>query len=183
MISFVKGELLHRGSGFVIVNNQGIGYKIYLPDEVAMELQGEVALFTHEVMRESEHELFGFQSADALELFWKFLGVSGVGARSAQKIVHADTIDAVRAAIMKGDLSFFTAISGIGKKGAQKIILELKGVLAEEPASATFDQDALDALVSLGYKRKQAEEILAQIDAKDTEDAIKQALKLAGTNL
>ena len=182
-MSYLKGEVIYRGSGFVIVENQGVGYKTYLPDEIAMELQGEVAFYLHEVIRDSERELFGFQDIEGLELFWKLVSVSGVGARSAQKIVYADSIDHVRASIMKGDLSFLTSISGIGKKSAQKIILELKGVLMDEPEIAAVDTDALDALVSLGYKRKQAEEILSGIEAKDTEDAIKQALKHAGTNL
>jgi holliday junction DNA helicase RuvA len=182
MISYIKGEMMYRGSGFIIINNQDIGYKVYLPDSVLLELQGEVEFYLHEAVRDSEHELFGFQSAEALEIFWKLVAISGVGARSAQKIVYADTIDNVRASIMKGDLSFLTAISGIGKKSAQKIILELKGVLAEEPELSAVDTDALDALISLGYKRRQAEEILSGIDAKDTEDAIKQALKQAGTN-
>ncbi len=81
---------------------------------------------------------------------------------------------------MAGDLGFLTNVPGIGKKTAQKIILELKGVLAQEPQASSVDQDALEALVALGYARKQAEGALESIDESTTEAKIRAALKQLG---
>lgn len=181
MIAKVTGQVIYRGDAFVIVECQGIGYQVAFPAEVAGGLSGAVSVYTHEVIREDARELFGFLSMDALELFWRLIGVSGVGPRSGQKIVFSASVREVRERIMKGDVAFFKGISGIGTKTAQKIILELKGELAEAPAAgASVDPDALEALAGLGYPRKQAEEVLAMIDAESSEERVRKALKMMG---
>ncbi len=177
MITTLHGTVIQHGVGFLIFEVQGIGYKVILPEDRAHELTGEMRLYTHEVIRESERELFGFLSLEALELFWKLINVSGVGPRSAQKIVFSGVVDEVKGNIMKGNLTFLTDIPGIGTKTAQKIILELKGALIDEPFAAARDVDAMEALVGLGYARRQAEEALSGIEAATTEDRIRAALK------
>ncbi len=179
MIVSLKGSVIHHGVGFVIIENAGIGYRVQVPEDRAHQLHGDVFLYTHEVIRESERELFGFLTVEALELFWKLIHVSGVGPKSAQKIVFTNQTEKVKERIMAADLSFLTSVPGIGKKTAQKIILELKGVLAQEPVILTADQDALEALVALGYPRKTAEQALAGLDEQETtEGRIRTALKL-----
>lgn len=177
MLISLKGTILYHGLGFVIVENVGIGYKVILPEDRAHGLSGEVFLYTHEVVRDDGHELFGFFSIGALELFWKLINVSGVGPKSAQKIVFSSEVEKVKERIMASDVTFLTNVPGIGKKTAQKIILELKGVLTQEPIVRAADQDALEALVSLGYPRKHAEQALEGIEAEDTESKIRAALK------
>ena len=176
----IEGEITYRGNGFVMLVASGIGYRITLPEAEVLAATGEKRFYTHEVIRDDAHELFGFDSMDALELFWKLKAVSGVGSKSAQKIVYTGSVDEVRSYIMKGDLGFLTSISGIGKKTAQKIILELKGVLAEDSKTDVRDSEALDALMGLGYTRRQVEEVLVMVDAETTEDRIKQVLKMIG---
>lgn len=181
MIAKVSGQVIYRGEGFVIVECRDIGYKVTLPEDVARGASGEVSYFTHEVQREDGRELFGFLSIDALELFWSLTSVSGVGPKSGQKIAYSASVREVRDHIMKGDVAFFKAISGVGMKTAQKIILELKGELKDATDEApSVDPDALEALVGLGYPRKQAEEVLAMIDADSSEDRVKKALKMMG---
>ena len=180
MIVSIEGNITYHGLGFVIVETGGIGYKIVLPEDVAHSQQGQVRFYTHEIIREPDHELFGFASIEALELFWKLIGVSGVGSRTAQKIVFADTVEKTKERIMAGDLLFLTNVPGIGKKTAQKIILELKGALAQEPEFSIFDSDAVEALISLGYSRKDAENILSGISGETTEERIRAALKTLG---
>ncbi len=178
MMVMLRGEVVYRGDGFVILENGGVGHKIVLPDaDTALEASGEMTYFIHEVIRDSERELFGFSTVAALELFWKLISISGVGPRSAQKIIYADHIDQVRGKIMTGNLEFLTGVPGIGKKTAQKIILELKGVLAEYVDASSFDSDAIDALVALGYSKKDAEQVLSGIEGESTEDRIRQALR------
>lgn len=180
MITSITGNIIYHGLGFVIVEVDGIGYKIILPEDIAHTQQGDVRYFTHEIIRDPDHELFGFLSIEALELFWKLIGVSGVGPRTAQKIVFIDTVEKIKERIMAGDLSFLTDVPGVGKKTAQKIILELKGALVQEPEISAFDSDAAEALISLGYARKDAERMLSGIGGKTTEERIRAALKTFG---
>lgn len=177
MMAYLHGRILHHGIGYVIVENAGIGYKITVPESVAHEIQDVATLYLHETQREDGRELFGFLSLAQLELFWKLIAVSGVGSKSGQKIVFSDAVDRVKAKIMTGDLAALTDVPGIGKKTAQKIILELKGVLVDEPGMSALDGDAIEALVGLGYSRRDAQAALADIEEGDTEARIRVALK------
>ncbi len=179
MMCMLKGTIEHHGVGFLVVLRDGIGYKVILPESAAHGLSGDVSLYTHEAIRDDQHELFGFRSMEALELFWRLIAISGIGPRSAQKIVFAAPVAEVKASIMGGNLEFLTAVPGIGKKTAQKIILELKGALAEEAPSA-FDLDAVEALLGLGYTRAQAERALADAPGETTEERVRTALKQLG---
>lgn len=179
MITTLRGKIEYHGIGFLIIEVAGVGYKINLPEDRAHELTGEVIIYTHEVAREDQHELYGFLSMDALQLFWKLIGVSGVGSKVGQKIVFSGPVEKVKEKIMKGDLGFLTDIPGIGKKTAQKIILELKGALVEDVGRPFgLDDDAVEGLVGLGYARKQAEDVLSGVKAETTEDRIRAALKI-----
>lgn len=177
MITSLTGTITYHGVGFVVLEVQGVGYRIFLPENKAHRLSGEQMFYTHEVIRDNERELYGFFTMEALALFWKLIGVSGVGPRGAQKIIFADEMHFVKKNIMEGNLSFFTTVPGIGKKTAQKIILELKGTLVETSQGGGFDMDAVEALVGLGYRRREAEEVMSQVKAETTDDRIREALK------
>ncbi len=176
-MAYLQGKVLYHGVGYVIVENGGVGFKVTVPESVAHEIQEPISFYLHEAIREDGRELFGFLSMAQLELFWKFVAISGVGPRSGQKIVYSDAVDRVKGKIMSGDLAALTDVPGIGKKTAQKIILELKGTLAEEPDMTALDADAVEALVGLGYSRRDAEAVLSGIEEGDTESRIRLALK------
>lgn len=176
-MSFIRGSILFHGVGYLLVECHDVGYKITMPESVTHEFQDEVTLYLHEVTRDDGRELFGFRSVLELEFFWKLISVSGVGPKSAQKIVFSDAVERVKAKIMAGDLAALTDVPGIGKKTAQKIILELKGALVEEPGMAAVDADAIEALVGLGYSRRDAEAALAGVRDGNTETRIRLALK------
>lgn len=177
MMSFIRGSVLYHGVGYLLVECHDVGYKITMPESVAHEFQGEVTLYLHEVTRDDGKELFGFRSVLELEFFWKLISVSGVGPKSAQKIVFSDAVERVKAKIMAGDLAALTDVPGIGKKTAQKIILELKGALVEEPGMAAVDADATEGLIGLGYTRRDAEAALSGLEERTTDDRIRAALK------
>lgn len=177
MMAYLEGKVLYHGVGYVIVENGGIGFKITIPESAAHEIQELATLYLHETQREDGRELFGFLVVAQLELFWKLISVSGVGPKSAQKIVYSDAVDRVKAKIMNGDLAALTDVPGIGKKTAQKIVLELKGALVEEPGLSALDGDTIEALVGLGYSRRDAEAALSGVEGEDTEARIRVALK------
>jgi Holliday junction DNA helicase RuvA len=180
MIALLRGKVHYRGTAFLFVDTGAVGYKVNVPEWAVGEFSGDVSLYIHQVNRDDATELFGFKTIEALELFWKLSSISGLGPRSAQKIVFCASVDEVKAKIMQGDLDFLTSVPGIGKKTAQKVILELKGVLVEEAPAISGDTDALDALMALGYTRKQAEDALAAVEGDSTDARIKAALKRLG---
>lgn len=175
MIARLVGTVVYRAAGYVIIDVHGVGYKVSFPETVAQTVSGDVTVYTYEVQRDDGRELFGFMATNALELFEQLIGVSGVGPKTAQKITCAGSVEQVTSAIMRGDLAFFGGISGVGKKTAQKIILELKGVLAEEETIGG-SSEASEALLAMGYTRKQATEALEGVEG-DTEEQIRTALK------
>ena len=183
MLAYIQGTILHQGLGYLLIECQGLGYKITFPENAIPVSKSQGTFYLHETIRENERELFGFDSPAQLEFFWKLIAVSGVGPRSAQKIVYSDEIDRIKAKIMSGDIASLTQVPGIGKKTAQKIILELKGVLAEEPLVGVSDTDAVEALVGLGYSRRDAQSALLELGEMDTENRIRMALKRLSRSL
>lgn len=176
MIAWLFGEVISHSHQFIILKSGNIGYKIVLPESVVLSFNGEREIYVHELIRDQEHELFGMPSKEGLEFFLQLLSVSGVGPKSAQKIVFADELASVKKRIFEGDLSFFSGISGIGKKTAQKIILDLKGVIVEDEISM-IDQEAFEALISLGYTKRQVEDGLKKTKGSTTEERIREFLQ------
>lgn len=178
MIAMLTGTVTYHGLGFVILSVDKIGYKVTLPESVAHGLSGEITLYTHDVTREDGRELFGFTTMAALELCWKLTEVPGVGPKMAQKIVYGGrSIEEVIEKVTKGDVGFLSTIPGVGKKTAQKIILELQGKLVEVPTSVVAEE-ALTALMGLGYSKMQSEEALTGLEeGLSTEEKIRAGFK------
>lgn len=179
MISILHGTVTYHGPGFLFLMVQDVGYKVTLPESVAHGLSGEITLYIHEAVRDDGHELFGFTTIAALELCWKLIDVNGVGPKMAQKIVYGGrSVEEVTEKVMNGDVGFLSTIPGVGKKTAQKIILELQGKLVDTP-SPLVDEDALVALMGLGYAKLQVEEVLKGMEGT-TDEKIRSALKMLG---
>jgi len=183
MISYLKGKIIYKGKNFVIIETGGIGFQIFVSEEflTKRKVGDAVEIFTHEYLREDSRELYGFAEISELEFFWKLLDVSGIGPKLAHRIVSAHKLEKIQKAIADSDLSFLSSISGVGKKTAQKIILELKGKLAESKL-ASGEDEIVEALVRLGYKKAEAQETVGRIgeEIKNPEEKIKAALKILG---
>lgn len=180
MLIKLTGQVSHRGDGYIILERDGLGYRVFVGQAEIYTPNQPMTLFLHEQVREDERVLFGFPTIEALEVFWRFLEVSGVGAKSAQKIVTAAPIDEVRTHLVQGNLSFFTGVPGIGKKTAQKILLELQGMMVAKAASGPSPhEDVIMALVHLGYARALAEEAVKEVSPDGGEaQMIRDALRL-----
>ncbi len=181
MIGSLRGVVIDRSVQSVLLEVGGIGYRVGVtPGLLAMTKTGENRfLYIHEVIREDAHDLYGFVSQDDLQLFLKLLSVSGVGPKVANTILSIGTADAVRRAVMSGDVDTLTSVPGVGKKTAQKIVLELRGQLADDGEIEGEDGEVISALQSLGYSAIDARAALKRVDAAivGVSDRLREALK------
>ncbi len=183
MISYLNGKILEKGLSYIIVENQGIGYKVFVTPEVLENSIGsEVKFYTYHKISEDGQSLFGLPDFATLQFFELLITVSGVGPKVALAILSAARVDAVRQAIAGQDAGVFKRISGIGTKTAEKIIVELKDkVSTVNGQRSTVNGDVFDALLALGYNQREVREVIGKLDAGASQgEQIKQALKLFG---
>lgn len=194
MYEYIKGKYIGINKDYVIVENSGIGYKIFTSGATmsSMPKNGEeIMLYLEQIVREDFIGLYGFDSKEELEMFKLLLTVSGVGPKAALSLLSISRVNNLKYAIMIGDEKHICRGVGIGKKTAARIILEIKDKLKPDElldSSVEIDtkdnenvmalSEALSALIALGYSDKEAESVLKKIDKNDSvENIIKNALK------
>ncbi len=184
MIGFIKGKVEHKGSGYLIVETMGVGYKVFVGPGILMRVHAgdsvSFVIYTH--VREDQITLYGFDTLPEKEFFELLLTVSGVGPKSAVGIMSLASLDMIKSAIGSGDASVFTKVSGIGRKTAERVIIELKDKMKDIEGAipvAKEHSDALDAMMGLGYTHQEAREALKSLPANvtDLQEKIKLALK------
>lgn len=195
MISFLSGTVHRIAADHLVVLTYGVGRKVHVtPDTLAGTRHGaEIELVTSLVVREDSMTLYGFGTEDENHTFEVLLSISGIGPRLAMAILSVMGPDELAAAITNQDANALTRVPGIGKKGASRIILELENKLpkltAVSPGPALSfgggNQQVVDALVGLGWKEAQAEEVVADVVQEAGADAgtsvvLKAALKVLG---
>jgi Holliday junction DNA helicase RuvA len=187
MISKITGEVIHKADKFVVIETNGIGYKVYGTTELISKTQeNETAkIWTYLAVRENALDLYGFPDKKELDFFELLITISGVGPKTALNILNVAHVDSLRKAISTGETAHLTKVSGLGKKMADKIVLELKGKLGtyeEINLGLKEEMDALEALKSLGYSHKESREALQEIDKAHTTTSarVKAALKHLG---
>ncbi len=189
MIGYLEGNVHSTTATHAIVVVSGVGYKVALSKHtLAGLIKGEPASFlTHLAVREDALDLYGFTSAEELRLFEQLRTVSGIGPKSALAILDIASIETLRSAIGQGKAEYLTKVSGIGRKTAEKIVLELRDKvgLSSEDAKASLrgDEDALEAMRSLGYTAQEARDALRKVPntiEKGT-DRLREALKILGS--
>lgn len=197
MFAYIKGNLEVKSTNYVVIENGGIGYKIFMSNKsigTIGNIGDNVKVYTHYHVREDNISLFGFNSDEELRMFEILINVSGVGAKSALTMLSDITPSSFAIAVINDDITRLTKIPGIGKKTAQRLILELKDKLKKEDISGeqieldedekdeNINQDAITALQVLGYSKKEAETVLKKIDTQklSIEEILKQALKILG---
>ena len=178
MISQIRGSVVSIAGNVIVVDVAGVGYEITVTPQTLTPLRigSEVTVPVRMVIREDSMTLFGFSSTDERSLFDRLQTVNGVGPKLALTILAATSAESLIAAITQGDEAALVRIPGVGKKSAARLILELGDKLIA-PASAkriaTWQQDVIDALVSLGWSTKDATAAVARIDESsiDVSDA------------
>ena len=189
MITQIKGRLVEKSPTELVVDCNGVGYSINISLNTFSQLNDEenIKLFTHLIVKEDSHTLFGFSTKSERELFKLLISVSGVGASTARTMLSSLTPVEVISSINNEDVNSVQSIKGIGSKTAQRIILELKDkVLSLESDDSQIQMiskdadEAITALEVLGYSRKQTSKIVNQIKTENhgitVESLIKKAL-------
>ena len=197
MIAYLSGKLFEKEANLIIVDVGGVGYEVIIPLSTFYDL-GEIGedvslrIFTY--VREDVFQLFGFKTVRERELFLLLISVSGIGPKSAITALSGMSADEIISAIRQNNLARLNSIPGVGKKTAERMVIELRdklneftaqstqeriaagGKQVELPADAVFD-DALSALVNLGYQRNAAEKALNQAVKDGTEISVQKLLR------
>jgi len=190
MIAHLRGTLLSNNTRFIVVDVQGVGYKVSISNETLESVvrnPEEVSLWTHLAVRENALDLYGFASLEELEFFELLNTISGIGPKTALSILSSAGLQTLKSAVASGNSTHLTKISGIGRKNAEKIVLELHGKLsaASEGGGENLEtsSDAIEALQALGYSQKEARDAIKKVsrDITATNEIVKQALKLLGS--
>ena len=128
MIAYLKGKIINKGQGFIILGVRDVGYKVHVnPTQYAeISIKQDLELYTYQHVREDMLGLYGFKGLEDLEMFELLLSISGVGPKSALGVLAIANVADIKDSIAQGDSSLLTKVSGIGKKTAERIVLELR---------------------------------------------------------
>ena len=189
MIAHLVGQITEKFNNSIILDVSGVGYELGIttPDFEAIKLNDEVKFYTYHQIRENAEDLYGFLSLAAKKLFELLISVQGIGPKAAIAILSLAPPEEVRNAIANADTAFVAKASGVGKKSAERVIVDLRDKVgipshygATEPVFAknSAPDEALDALIALGFPLREATAALENVDPTlPTEERIKLALK------
>lgn len=184
MIAQLSGKLVTKDPSTVVVETGGVGYEVAVPVSTLSALPdvgGEVQLFTHQYVREDTLALYGFMTLAERRLFRQLLSVSGIGPKVAMAVLSvADPAD-IRSAIAGADTAFIAAVPGVGKKTAERIVVDLQDKMEMVTAAGVVPgtEEVVEALVGLGYSRREARTAVAETadEATETDELLKAALQ------
>lgn len=189
MIARIKGVVIEKKEGNVIIEVGGVGIRVFVLPDVVDRVSPEeiVTFFTHLVVRENILDLYGFLKREELEIFELLISVSGIGPKGAVGVLAAAGPAEIKSAIALKDYSVLTKVSGIGKKTAERIVLELKSKIGKLEGDVSHAGgftaegiEALEALLALGYAREEAKKALQKVspEVEGASEKVKQALRL-----
>ena len=180
MYSYIYGKIESVESSHIVVDNNGIGYLVYVPNPYAFK-EGEMTkVYVYQHIREDEMSFFGFKTLAEKELFLQLINVKGLGPRMALPILAMGSIGGIVDAINRENLLYLKKFPKIGDKLAKQIVLDLKGKIqtTDSVVEATTDE-VYEALIALGYKDKDVKNIIGRVNKENTvEEQIKEALRL-----
>lgn len=196
MFAYIKGSLEMKSNGYIVIDINGLGYKIFMSqnniDSIG-ELHDIIKVFTYVRVREDDISIYGFKTQEQLKMFELLISVSGVGAKSALVMLSCIEPSDFAIAVISNDVKVLTKVPGIGNKSAQRIILELKDKLKEEQLEEKLESaskkikdnseninEAISGLMVLGYSKKDIESVFEHLDVDNLsiEDLIKKGLIL-----
>ena len=193
MYDFIAGKVDRITPTEIIIDCNGVGYLLHISLHTFERLKAEknVKIYTHLVVREDSHTLYGFATISEREMYIKLVGVNGVGPSTARMILSSLTVDEVVSAISNANIGVLKSIKGIGPKAAQRLVVELQDKLGGIGSDTAYllsggsqaMEEALDALIALGFSKASVSKILMKINKESdnnltTEELIKKSLQL-----
>lgn len=191
MIGFLRGKILRKQPPLLVLDVHGVGYEVEAPMSTFYDLPdtgAEITLHTHLIVREDAHILFGFLTESERRMFRSLIRVNGVGPRLALTILSGISADAFARCVRDSDSAALTRLPGIGKKTAERLVVEMRDRLdqfqeglADGATAGSPREEALSALIALGYKPPEATRMLQGIKETDlsSEELIRRALQSA----
>lgn len=190
MIASIRGKVILKDGNNLIIETNGIGYKVLVSEKVwsKSKIDDEMFLFIFSHIREDAFDLFGFSETADLKLFENLISVNGVGPKTAMSVFSFSGREEIINAVLKGDVEFFTRVPRLGKKNAQKIIIELKSKLKDTNSldlsadDSEANAEVHEALKTFGFSNREIRDAIKNIgsDSVSTDEKIKSALKYLG---
>lgn len=192
MIAYLKGTILSKKPKYLILITDKIGYQVFVNEKTLVKAKEgeELELYCYQYVSENAQELYGFMTLPELELFKNLVAISGIGPKSAMNVVNVASVADVMQAILSDDPALLRTVSGIGPKTAERIVMELKSKIDKlgkeidisDIKASPRDIEVIEALLGLGYSRREVLDATKQIPANitDTSERIKGALKMLG---
>lgn len=184
MYSYIKGMIVDMARDHIVIDNQGIGYLIYVSNPYQFSRGKETLVYVYQQVKEDGILLYGFLTKEEKDLFLKLILVKGIGCKTAIGILATGDVQAIIQAIESKNITYLKKIPGIGPKAAQQIVLDLQGkfhVTVSEMALTSIEFDeAIEVLIALGYKRQEVDRVMNTLSNEqlDTNGYVKKALSL-----
>lgn len=184
MYDYIKGIVTNIKNNAIVVENNGIGYLVYVSNPYSFEIGSEYKVFIYQQIQEDAHLLYGFKTIEEKDFFLKLISVKGLGCKMALPILAVGSIEGIMDAIERENILYLKKFPKIGDKLAKQIVLDLKGKLEYIGVGITDEvveneNELREVLIGLGYKEKELKPVLARIDVNlSIEEQVKEALKL-----
>ena len=180
MFNYIKGNVVLNECNYIVLDNNGIGYQIYVANPFSFEVGKDYQVYLYNHIREDEFSLYGFKTFEEKELFMKLIGVKGLGPKMAMPMLATGSVAGIIDAIDRENILYLTKFPKIGDKVARQIILDLKGKITIESDDNKNDSlsELIEALEALGYKHADIKKVIPSITEEKLENQIKEALRL-----
>ena len=179
MFEYINGKVTIIESGYIVIDNNGIGYKIFVGSPYSFNIDEEYKVYLYQNIREDENTLFGFKTKEERDMFLKLINVKGLGPKMALPMLAAGKVEGIVDAIERENILYLKKFPKIGDKVARQIILDLKGKLVNKEESSKVNEELVLALNALGYKNSDINKVVKNGPSNlKIEDQIKEALKL-----
>lgn len=179
MIDFIEGKIERIVSDHIIISTNGIGFKVFTTNPYVFKESEIEKVYLYNHIREDEYSLYGFKTNEERELFLKLLNVKGLGPKVALPILATGSVEGIADAIDRENILYLQKFPKVGEKLARQIILDLKGKLVAKQSGPIINEELVQVLESLGYKKPDIKKILPEVNnSLPIEDQIKEALKL-----
>lgn len=184
MYSYIRGVIVEMARDHIVVDNQGIGYLIYVSNPYQFTKGKETLVYVYQQVKEDDLLLYGFLTQEEKDLFLKLILVKGIGCKTAIGILATGDVNAIIQAIESKNIAYLKKIPGIGPKAAQQIILDLQGkfnaVASDTVLTSVEFDEAIEVLQALGYKKNEVDKVMNQLvnEKLDTNGYVKKALSL-----